>query len=250
MCKLRGRRLNSLIVAVTVILVGTVSAQASLIAYEGFDYAAGQALGGQNGGTGWNGAWNDVNRNSDPAGGDGWIISPGKTYSSLTTSGNAVQVTGNNTAIYDSHAVIERDLGQTLGDDEETVWIGVIAQRTNAVAESSFGGVVVKQGPANPTPGGSYDWNPGLTEDFNSDRWGMGRSPARQGVRGWILKRRAGVSGRPHGFRRHRRNAPLDRPGPSLGAVCRQRRSPAEPRRRRDVRSCDAVCRWSESGAV
>ena len=76
MCKLSGRSLDLLIVAVTVILVGTVSAQASLIAYEGFDYAAGQALGGQNGGTGWNGAWNDVNRNGDPAGGDGWITRP------------------------------------------------------------------------------------------------------------------------------------------------------------------------------
>jgi hypothetical protein len=36
------------------------TANAGLVASEGFDYANGTALAGQNGGTGWNGGWNAV----------------------------------------------------------------------------------------------------------------------------------------------------------------------------------------------
>ncbi|HEX2748566.1 MAG TPA: immunoglobulin domain-containing protein [Verrucomicrobiales bacterium] len=51
--------------ALTCLTLGAVvtprTAQATLLAYDGFDYTPGTPLGGQNGGTGWGGAWTVIN---------------------------------------------------------------------------------------------------------------------------------------------------------------------------------------------
>ncbi len=75
------------IVAVGAMLAWCSSAQATLIAYDGFDYTASQSVAGLAGGTGWSGAWGSV------AGGAISVTSPGSTYSGLNTTGNGVTVT-------------------------------------------------------------------------------------------------------------------------------------------------------------
>lgn len=56
-----SRKLLCVLVGLAVLSVAT-TAQATLIAYEGFDtYTPGSNLFGQNGGTGWGGPWNDQN---------------------------------------------------------------------------------------------------------------------------------------------------------------------------------------------
>jgi hypothetical protein len=71
------------------LFTGTRPAQAALLAYEGFDYAAGN-VNGANGGTGWNGAW---------------TASPSPVYESVVTgtplsySGGSLSLSGSGTAL-------------------------------------------------------------------------------------------------------------------------------------------------------
>ena len=60
------------------------SAPAALLAYEPFGYASGQDLVGQNGGSGWSGAWTQSGATVP----DATITTPGLTYSGLASSGN------------------------------------------------------------------------------------------------------------------------------------------------------------------
>lgn len=88
------RRLLTSVLA-TLTLIATIfvapSAQAgtlTLIAYEGFDYTVGQSLEGQNGGTGWQGAWFKESGPNPLT-----IASPGLQYTGLATSGEAASYT-------------------------------------------------------------------------------------------------------------------------------------------------------------
>jgi hypothetical protein len=63
------------------------AATKTLLAYEGFQYSAGSVVVGQNGGTGWSGAWfKDYG-----AGGNPTVVASSLSYSNLTTLGNRMQ---------------------------------------------------------------------------------------------------------------------------------------------------------------
>jgi hypothetical protein len=61
------------------VLGGTSAARADLVAYDPFNYAVGSSLNGQNGGTGFSGAWYAP----------GTTVQPGLTYPGLPTSGGS-----------------------------------------------------------------------------------------------------------------------------------------------------------------
>jgi len=81
------KRLIITVLALTFTLAASHSVQAALLAYEGFDYTDGSNLNNQGAvGAGWADSW------SAPGGGTGWkVVSPGLTYTDLTTSGNTLQ---------------------------------------------------------------------------------------------------------------------------------------------------------------
>jgi hypothetical protein len=76
---IRNIALSSAAALAAGIIFAPAAAQASQLAYEGFDYATGSGnLTAMNGGTGWNGAWQTVNNGSAD------VVS-----GSLTAAGNA-----------------------------------------------------------------------------------------------------------------------------------------------------------------
>ena len=96
--------------------LGTASSRASLIAYEGFDYTAAEdGLPGQNGGTGFSGAWS-ASPNND-------IQSPGLTWGSLQVSGNY--------AFTDDNSFGPGSLRFLSTNQTGVVWVGGIVQSGN-----------------------------------------------------------------------------------------------------------------------
>jgi hypothetical protein len=115
----------------TVMLVCGQS-HATLIAYEGFDYDAG-SLDGQNGGSGWDGAWGS---------GDWTVSATGLSYTdsqgtSLVTSGGSVTTTAN-----DSNWVHFRDLSsvsQSLMDEDSVFWMSFLIESRSENPRGTYG---------------------------------------------------------------------------------------------------------------
>lgn len=105
----------SVVSAVAVLAVG---AQASLIAYDGFEYTGGENLGGQSGGTGWSTAWTAATSLK--------ISSPGLTSGVLPTTGLAVS---GPTAF----AEVKREFAPVTG----RVWMSALV-RFNTLPSGSF----------------------------------------------------------------------------------------------------------------
>jgi len=87
---------RSLLLGASILLASLPSAHATLIAYEGFDYAQNAGLNNQAGGTGWTTVWtggnwrtnNSAFSSSQPS---GFENSTGLIYTGLTTVGNAAR---------------------------------------------------------------------------------------------------------------------------------------------------------------
>lgn len=118
-------------VATVFSLLAIPAANAALIAYDGFAYSAG-ALAGQNGGTGWAGAWSGT--------GSGNVVATGLTTPSLTTTGNRFQTGGNNNGAFRTLAV-----GQNTASG--TIW-GSFLVRLDGTA-SDYAGLSLFTGTAN-----------------------------------------------------------------------------------------------------
>jgi hypothetical protein len=113
-----------------------------LLAYEGFDYAAG-AFNGSAGGSGWTGGWSatDGAANSE-------VASGGLTYTGLPSAGNRLKIWDNgggfNTAT--------RTLANTFGATPGTYWISFLARKVNNGREAyiNFGTLGFRAYQANP----------------------------------------------------------------------------------------------------
>ena len=91
----------------TVVNCGTVHAQFTTIAYDGFNYGAG-TLAGQNGGTGWSGHWT----NDYSSGTSFGVSTNGLTYSGLAvTGGSLVWGSGGNGISEDSRSIPLQNYG-------------------------------------------------------------------------------------------------------------------------------------------
>ncbi|MFH1883126.1 MAG: LamG-like jellyroll fold domain-containing protein, partial [Planctomycetota bacterium] len=99
----------------------TLSASAQLIAYEPFDYPA-NGLSGNDGGSGWNGAWD----------GGQQVTAPGLAFSPLLVKGNKATVVGGDSF---------RDLPEPMGDNETQLWISFVGQADQQPGADMWGGV-------------------------------------------------------------------------------------------------------------
>ncbi len=103
------------------------TAQAELLAYEGFDYTSGQGLSGQGGSSdGWSGAW---------SGGASNVEAPGMTYSGLPSSGNRVGPTATfnsnlrNLDVNGAFAAFQEvnsDGDDVIGKDGTSIWLSML----------------------------------------------------------------------------------------------------------------------------
>lgn len=108
------------------LLLGTMS-QADVVVYEGFDYTAGSAVVGLNGGTGFGGSWNGVT-----AGGAGTanvVIDAGFGFGDLEVSGGSLARNDRN-----GRGVVHRQLSAAaiadLTADNSTIWFSVLMDPT------------------------------------------------------------------------------------------------------------------------
>ncbi len=110
-----------------VLLVGTVS-QAALLITESFDYAAG-AIKGQNGGTGWGGAWsvNDTD-------GTAVVTSDGLTFGDMPVSGRAAEVSISSAGTFvDMAATRSVSNMPNTGDD---LWVSFLYKRSDSAGNN------------------------------------------------------------------------------------------------------------------
>lgn len=116
------------------LLVTTLTANASLILYDGFGGSSG-SLEGQGGGTGWGGAtwYNNIDGLANVNYG-----TPGLTYSTLDVSGNKAVTGGGDSGIF-------RYMGADRGSGTESYWISFVVQATGG-AGSSYAGLSLFSG--------------------------------------------------------------------------------------------------------
>ena len=104
----------------------TATANATLIAYEGFDYTAGTTLNAAaaaNGGSGWKAAWGTSTPGTT---GTFSVVASSLSYSTLQTSGGSLSVAGVGTTT----ALGYRDLAAARGTDGTSTWISVLGYGT------------------------------------------------------------------------------------------------------------------------
>jgi len=97
--------------------------------YDGFTYADGTNIVGQNGGGGWSNAWNATGL----TGTTNSASTPGLTYAGVSAMGNKLTLAGQQTATGNaSNAFVFRTFGATTtyGADGTTAWLSFIGQRT------------------------------------------------------------------------------------------------------------------------
>ena len=152
-------------------LASVSSVSATLVAYEGFNYAiATDGLAGQSGGTGFSGAWNDTAN-------DGDIVASALSYTDgggrmLVTSGNMARMEGNAAG----NAVNFRLLDTTTYSSSSTLYLSFLGQKvasntgtpldSRAVNLALFNGTVAGTGTENISVGhgtnfpvgGPYNW--------------------------------------------------------------------------------------------
>ena len=111
-----------------VLLAGTVG-QAALLITESFDYSAG-ALNGQNGGTGWSGAWSVTDTD-----GTAVVTSDGLTFGDMPVSGRAAEISISSTSAFvDMKATRGVSNMPNTGDD---LWVSFLYKRSDSAIGSN-----------------------------------------------------------------------------------------------------------------
>jgi hypothetical protein len=127
-------RLRFSCIGAAALLISMLAAQRSfavLQVYDGFTYADGTNIVGQNGGGGWSNAWNATGL----TGTTNSATAPGLTYAGLSAMGNKLTLAGQQTTSGNaSNAFIFRNFGATTtyGADGTTAWLSFIGQRTGS----------------------------------------------------------------------------------------------------------------------
>lgn len=119
------------IASFVVVALESGKASAALITYDGVNYAAG-ALNGNNGGTGWSGAYQANGTNNTV------VDANGLTYQNLQVEGGSVRTTtGGATTLLNF-----RNLNNVYGDDETgETWISFLGRRNGVTATNLFAGI-------------------------------------------------------------------------------------------------------------
>jgi hypothetical protein len=143
---------------------------AALIAYEGYEYAAGSNILGETGGSGWAIAWSGSSPSATV--GDRDVQAPGATYPGLSTTGNKAFISATNQT--------QRTLSdgvQGLSAAEETVWVSFIGQR-GGPNNIRFFGVSFYQGT---TDSANERFTIGESSNDSDDLWGAHFTSTAQG---------------------------------------------------------------------
>ena len=122
-----------LLTAALGVVVGGQAARADLTAYDSFSYTPGTALAGQNGGTGFSGAWAPGSLSSD---GSNSYYTQGTSLGGSTSAGGRVASLAN----YSLGNQLSRTLSQSLGGTDQTVYISVLLRPDGTLNEGSSGG--------------------------------------------------------------------------------------------------------------
>jgi hypothetical protein len=113
---------------------GPTSARADLIAYEGFNYPTGTNLNGQNGGSGFAGAWVPGGFNASIF--NHLTIAPGSlAFDDLLTSGNHASAGATNAI-----AGLTRHLAQPLGTPGTTAYLSFLLRPEGILGQGAFNG--------------------------------------------------------------------------------------------------------------
>lgn len=129
---------SSLIVAGLLTFALTQAAHASAV-YDGFNYPSGSSLAGQNGGTGWAGAWDNSQSALDVK------IAAGLTFGGLATSPGSAQ---GDPAALNVNVFYKRQLGSSFGADNTTVFMSFLLHPDASpgfYGGLNFGGLFVGQ---------------------------------------------------------------------------------------------------------
>lgn len=103
-------------------------ASAAVIGFEGFDYTSGAPLSGQNGGSGWTGAWGAGNPLA-------FVATPGLSYGGLLTTGGAATATAKPVPPGGGDITFEqRQLASAVGADGTLLYLSVLMR-----PETGFG---------------------------------------------------------------------------------------------------------------
>jgi hypothetical protein len=163
-------RLLVLMLACYVMMTSVRDVSAALIAYEGYDYAVGSNILGENGGSGWANAWSGSSPSATV--GDRDIQAPGATYPGLATTGNKAFISATNQT--------ERTLSagvQGAGTAEEMLWFSFIGQRSGP-NNTRFFGLSFYQGTS---ASGNERFTIGEPSGNASDLWGAHFTSTAQG---------------------------------------------------------------------
>ena len=112
--------------------LGSGSASAALLSYEGFSYDDATTIIGKTGGIGWANAWNK----SGNANASENATQPGLTYPNMPVTGNKVTLLSqqNNAGSTGNNVFTFRDPSTSFGTDNSTIWLSFLGQRTGSKA--------------------------------------------------------------------------------------------------------------------
>ena len=104
------------------------AAEASLIAYEGFDYTAGQdfTAGSKDGGTGWSSAWNYSSANP--------VVGSGLTYDGLPSTGGSWEDTGTTTISPTTISRVYTTVNSSYSTGGSSLWFSALVDPNGTTA--------------------------------------------------------------------------------------------------------------------
>jgi hypothetical protein len=168
--RISGSILFPALVTALIMVANVHESLAALIAYEGYAYAVGSNITGENGGSGWANAWSGTTPSTTV--GDRDIQSPGAHYPYLASTGNKAFIAATNQT--------QRTLTdgvQGLGAAEETLWLSFIGQRAGP-NNIRFFGISFYQGTS---ASGNERFTIGENSDNGNDLWGAHFTSTAQG---------------------------------------------------------------------
>ena len=135
---------RSIALAAAMLLVSVQASRAQLVAYDGFNYTSGQSLSGQNGGSGFGGAWNLMLGTSQIQAGS---LVPAAPSSGLSESGNSLVATPISSG---QPEVANRTLAAPVsGTSGTSAWVSVVMKGSGLSGATSQGALIVSDGSGN-----------------------------------------------------------------------------------------------------
>ncbi|HEX4591609.1 MAG TPA: PEP-CTERM sorting domain-containing protein [Gemmataceae bacterium] len=166
--------------AAIVLLAFAAPVRGQVVAYEGFNYPAGQSLNGQNGGSGFVGGWSLLSGTATILPGS---LVPASPSGSLPETGNSLALTpASDVQLGDVTRALSSPIVGTPGT---TDWVSVVMKGTGSSGQSAQGSVIFSNGSGlgfsittGATGGGAPPFNPPANANWSVADSGSGASEA------------------------------------------------------------------------